>query len=119
MRKLYIKRERALACFAIPYHCVVGQSREEHLRWVAEQDRAELMMLHGPGTMKNGETICMEMDENPSSLFVIAYQEHGELTTQEIAIPAGSSNLAYTVKTQYDGSRRLALELSESPADNG
>ena len=111
MRKLYVTRERALACFALTYHCVIGQTVEEHLRWAEEQDREELMLRHGPGSLRNGETVCLALDEGPGSLFVIAYQEHGTLTTECVALPAGPDDLRYTVKTRFDGDRRLTLTL--------
>jgi hypothetical protein len=39
MRKLYIKRERVLACFGINYRCIVGENVQDHLAWAAAQDR--------------------------------------------------------------------------------
>ena len=113
MRHLYLKRERALACFAIAYHCVIGQSIENHRLWLQNQDRHALMAAHDPNSVRNGETICIELNEAPSSLFVVAYQEHGELTTQELAIPAGSEDLYFLVSTVYDGNRQLYLELTQ------
>lgn len=113
MRKLYIRRERALACFAIPYHCVIGQPMEEHLRWAETQDRRALMMSH-ENAMRSGETICLTLDDEPSSLFVIAYQERGALITEELPVPAGTEDLFFVVSTQFDGNRRLCLELSVS-----
>ena len=111
MRNLYLKRERALACFAIPYHCVIGQTREEHLRWAETRDRPALMTSR-VNAVRSGETICVPLEEEPSSLFVIAYQERGALTTEELPLPAGSDDLYYVVTTQYDGHRRLSLELA-------
>ena len=52
MRKLYVKRQRALACFSVTYHCILGQSQEDHLRWVREQSRPELMRSREPGGMR-------------------------------------------------------------------
>ena len=39
MRKLYLTRQRALACFGTAYHCILGKSQEEHLEWVRQQPR--------------------------------------------------------------------------------
>ena len=119
MRHLYLKRQRALACFAIAYHCVLGQSIEDHRLWLQNQDRSGLLSAHGPNSLRNGETIRIELDEAPSSLFVIAYQERGELVTQEVAIPAGSEDLCYVVSTVYDGNRQLYLELKQMPEGVG
>ena len=117
MRKLYVKRQRALACFSVTYHCILGQSQEDHLRWVREQSRPELMRSREPGGMRNGETICLELGEGPSSIFVIAYLEQRDLMTRLLPIPAGTEDLLCTVVTQYDGNRRLALELVPGDPD--
>jgi len=119
MRRLYVTRERALACFALVYHCVTGQTREEHLRWAEEQDRAELMVSRGPGSLRNGETTALEIGEEATTLFVVAYQEHGALTSEELELSAGADDLHCIVSTRFDGDRRLCLELrrSEEAAD--
>lgn len=113
MRNLHITRERALACFALPYHCVIGQTIGEHLRRVEVQERAALMTSR-ENAVRNGETVCIPIDEAESTLFVIAYQEHGALTTEELPIPAGAAELHYTVATQFDGDRRLYLTLTKT-----
>ena len=117
MRKLYVKRQRALACFGISYHCVLGRSLEEHLKWVETQDRDTLMQSHGPGSMRNGETVCLEIGAGPGSLFVIAYLEQRVLTTRLLPIPPGPEDLLCTVVTRYDGNRRLSLELVPGDPD--
>ena len=117
MRKLYVKRQRALACFGLAYHCVLNQSQAEHLKWVKDQDREDLMHLRGPGSMRNGETVCLELDEGPGSIFVAAYPEHGVLMTREIPIPPGREDLLCTVVTNYDGNRKLSLELVPGDPD--
>ncbi len=116
MRKLYIRRERALACFAIPYHCVVDEPMAEHLRRIETLDRRTLMLSHDENTVRNGETICLAHDETAGSLFVIAYREHDVLATETLPIPAGDGDLRFTVTTQYDGDRRLSLSLSAERA---
>ena len=113
MRKLYIKRERALACFGINYRCIVGENVQDHLAWAAAQDREGLMMTVDEKTLRNGGTVCLEIGEEKTTLFVIAYREHSELVSNTVKIPAGKMNLHYTVQTIYDGDKRLALRLSE------
>ena len=117
MRKLYVKRQRALACFGIAYHCILDRSREEHLKWVERQDREELMQYRGPESMRNGETICLDLGEGPGSIFVVAYPEHGVLSTRELPIPPGTEDLLCTVVTRFDGNRRLSLELVPGDPD--
>jgi len=111
MRKLYVTRKRALACFGLAYHCILGTSREEHLAWVKEQNREELMQDPGQAPVRNGETICLELGKEASSLFVIAYLEQRELMTQIIPIPAGTEDLWVSVVTDFDGNRRLSMRL--------
>ena len=111
VRRLFIRRERALACFALPYHCVIGQGREEHLRRTENMDRGELM-LSRENAVRNGETICLPLDREASTIFAAAYQEHGTLTTEELPIPAGADDLYFVIRTQFDGDRRLSLELA-------
>jgi len=117
MRKLYVKRQRALACFGTAYHCILGQSREEHIRWAEQQDRKTLMQREDPSALLNGETVCLEMEDAPSSLLVAAYLENRILTTQLVPIPAGTGNLLCTVVTHFDGARRLYLELVPGDPD--
>ena len=113
MRNLYIKRERALACFALAYRCVIGRSKEEYLQWLQTQDRSALMTAQDAYSIKNGGTICVELDEEPTTLFVIACQEHGALMTPVAAIPPGREDLYFVVLTVYDGNRKLCLDLKQ------
>ena len=115
MRRLYVKRIRALACFGINYYCVTGQTAEDHLQWAAQQDRSALMLLENERTLKNGGEVCIEIPETEHSLFVIAYREHSELMTETVMLPAGKEDLRFEVETIYNGSRKLAIELRESP----
>ena len=116
MRKLYLTRQRALACFGTAYHCILGKSKEEHLEWVRQQPRKDLMQYHGPESVRNGETVCLELGEEASSLFVIAYLEQRELMTRTLPIPAGDEDLWISVITNFDGNRRLSLQLAPGGA---
>ena len=111
MRKIIISRHRALACFGVSYHCVLGMTPEEHLSWVRERNRDILMQFHSPASMGNGETICIGLDDNASTIFVIAYLEKKELMTEVLPIPAGYEDLHFIVETEFDGNRRLSLKL--------
>ena len=111
MRKLYVTRQRALACFGLLYHCVLGTSREDHLAWTENQNREELMCDIGHNAVRNGETICLELGEEATSLFVIAYLEKRNLITQTVSIPAGTDDLRVSIVTDYDGNRKLSIIL--------
>ena len=57
MRHLIVHRERALACFAMKYDCVLDREQADFLAELEGKDRGELM-LNAPGVpMRNGETI--------------------------------------------------------------
>ena len=114
MRKLIVSRQRALACFGTAYHCIIGQSIEAHQQWASEQDRDVLMTSHAQNSIRNGETIMMEIPEDATTMFIIAYLEQRNLTTQKLTIPAGQTDLHYVVITNFDGNRRLSLELREA-----
>ena len=60
MRHLIVHRERALACFAMKYDCVLDREQADFLAELEGKDRGELM-LNAPGVpMRNGETITIE-----------------------------------------------------------
>lgn len=111
MRHLILRRERALACFATPYDCVLNRDREEFLAWLEGQELQTLMM-QGVGTpVRNGETITLEIGEEAGGFFVAAYLEKRALVTEAAEIPAGDQDVRYVVRTQYDGFRRLGIVL--------
>ena len=118
MRNLYITRKRALACFGVLYHCILGASQEEHLAWVETQNREELMCDIGNNAIRNGETICVEIGEQETSLFVIAYLEKRNLMTQTVLIPEGTEDLRACIVTDYDGNRKLAMHVVPGGMDN-
>ena len=113
MRKIYVTRERALACFGISYQWVIGETVDEHLIRIAGADRESLMRKMDEKTLQNGRQICFEIPETETTFFVIAYREHSELVSNKKKIPAGKMDLFYIVQTDYDGNKRLALKLKE------
>ena len=60
MRKLYVKRERVLACFAIPYHCVIGRRKEEYLGWAVVFTGGDDPWVGG--TSSRIPTLCRERE---------------------------------------------------------
>lgn len=111
MRHLILRRERALACFATKYDCVLNRDRGEFLDWLAGRDLPQLM-VQGVGTpLRNGETVTLDIGEESTTFFVAAYLEKRALVTQAADIPAGDEDVCYVVRTDYDGFRRLQLTL--------
>ena len=111
MRHLILRRERALACFATPYDCVVNRDREEFLAWLEGQELQNLMM-QGVGTpVRNGETVTLDIGEEGGCFLVAAYLEKRALVTETGKIEPGTGDVHYVVRTQYDGFRRLGIIL--------
>ena len=111
MRQLILRRERALACFATPYYCLMGREREEFLAWLAEQAPGALMERGAGIPLRNGETVALEIGEEETAFFVAAYLEKRSLVTGQAVIPPGTEDVRYMVRTSYDGYRRLSLSL--------
>lgn len=111
MRHLILRRERALACFATKYDCILNRDRQEFLDWLAGQDLQRLM-VQGVGTpLRNGETVTLDIGEEGATFFVAACLEKRALVTDTAEIPAGDQDVHYVVRTDYDGYRRLQLTL--------
>lgn len=114
MRHLILRRERALACFATSYYCVLGRDRAEFMDWLATQDPRELMARGEGVPLRNGETIALEIGQGSVSFFVAAYLEQRCLVTGQAEIGPGTEDEAWVVRTDYDGHRRLALRLERA-----
>lgn len=109
MRHLIVHRERALACFAMKYDCILDREQAEFLASLEGQDRNELM-LNGAGVpMRNGETVSIELDEGEHRFFVAVCLESRTMTTNDLTIPAGTEDAEITVRTDYNGDRKLEI----------
>ncbi len=109
MRHLIVHRERALACFAMKYDCVLDREQADFLAELKGKDREELM-LNAPGVpMRNGETITIELDEGEHRFFAAACLESRTMTTNDLTIPAGDADAEITVRTDYNGDRKLEI----------
>ena len=107
MRYLTVQRERALACFAMKYDCILNR---EQAAFVAEHEGCSLEEGLGDWpSLRNGGTIRIELDEKQTTFFAVCQTEHRLLCTPEIAIPAGTEDVNILVRTVYDGDRKLSL----------
>ena len=111
MRRLVIHRERALACFAMKYHCIVGRERERFLEELSKQGPGVHLWDGDEPTLQNGQTIGIVIGEEPVSFFVVACLDGWDLATEEVTIPAGEGDVYFTVRTDFDGDKRLSLQL--------
>jgi hypothetical protein len=116
MRHISIRRERALAAFALKYYCVFDRNSEE---FIAELERNEVTarFAHvGDVSLRNGERIRVGMDEEEHTLFVMIYTENKNIATNTVTIPAGAEEPSYQIITDFDGYRSLTFSIQlENP----
>jgi hypothetical protein len=111
MRQLILHRERALAGFAIRYFGVLDR---DPAAFVAELERSAetARFAHvGDCALRNGETVSLNLDDGPHTLFVIIYTESRNVVTNLVTIDAGREDAEFTVRTEYDGYRKLQFVL--------
>ncbi len=107
MRYLTIQRERALACFAMKYACILNQPQEQ---FVADNEARTLEEgLGNWPTLRNGECIRIEIGEEETTFFAALQTEHKLMVTPVITIEAGTENAEILVQTEFDGNRKLSL----------
>lgn len=116
MRKLILHRQRALACFAMKYHCVVNEDREAFLRDLAASDQPVHLWDRTDGVLRNGETAALSIPEEACRFFVVACLNGWDLPTEEVVLAPGTEDVFYTVITEFDGDRRLSLRLVPTEA---
>ncbi len=107
MRRLIIHRQRALACFGVPYYCVPG-----------DDIGAVLSMPSGMTpdgvAVANGQTVTILIDEAQPGRFFAAMKNGSRcLVTQPVTIPNGTEDVSFTIITDFDGLRRLQLRIVE------
>ena len=109
MRKLIVHRERALACFAMKYHCIVNEDREEFLRCLGEED-ASIHLWNSRGySLRNGERISIPIGEEGCRFFVLACLDGRDIATETLFVPAGEEDAFCTVFTDFDGNKKLGI----------
>ena len=109
MRHLIVHRERALACFAMKYDCILDTEQAEFLASLEGKDRNELMMNGAGVPMRNGETVSIELDEGEHRFFAAVCLESRTMTTNDLTIPAGDADVEVAVRTDYNGDKRLEI----------
>lgn len=109
MRKLILHRQKALACFAMKYHCIVNQDKECFLRELAALDQPVHLIDETDFALRNGETIALPLSEDGCRFFVVACLNGWDLPTNEIVVEPGTDDVFYTVVTDFDGNRRLRI----------
>ena len=111
MRRLIIHRERALACFAMKYHCIVNRDREEFLARLREEAQPVHLWDETEYALSNGQTVSIPIEDGGCRFFVVACLDGRDLATDEIAVVPGEEDVSFVVRTDYDGNRRLGIRL--------
>lgn len=111
MRRLILHRERALACFAMKYHCILDRDRDGFLHELKEREQGIHLWNDGECSLKNGQTIQVELSEGEHTFFVVACLDGRDMATEPVVIRPGEEDVYWTVRTDYDGSRRLGILL--------
>ena len=111
MRRLILRRERALACFAMKYHCILDRNREEFLAELRMQDQPVHLWNETRYALSNGQTISIGIGEEGVRFFVVACLDGRDLATEEVVVGPGREDAAYVVRTDYDGNRRLGIHV--------
>lgn len=111
MRNLILHRQKALACFAMKYHCIVNEDREAFLRELAASDQPVHLFDQTDRALRNGETITLPIPEEGCRFFVVACLNGWDLPTEDVVVPPGTSDVRYTVVTDFDGNRSLSLRI--------
>lgn len=116
MRRLIIHRERALACFAMKYHCMINRDREEFLAQLREDTQPVHLWDEGEYALSNGQTISIPIEDRGCRFFVVACLDGRDLATDEVVVPPGEGDVSCLVRTDYDGNRRLGIRLIPAEA---
>lgn len=109
MRHLILHRQRALACFAMKYCCILNRDREAFLRSPEGQDPLALLGSGIGPVLRNGETVSIDIGDGGCTFFVAACLDGRNLVTDEVVIPPGTEDAAYVIRTDYDGYKRLSI----------
>lgn len=111
MRYLTVQRERALACFAMKYACILncdqGQFIAENTHRTLEDGLGDWPML------RNGESIRIAISEEETTFFSALQTEHKLMVTPIVTIGAGTEDVKILVQTEFDGNRKLSLHAKK------
>jgi hypothetical protein len=111
MRTCIVHRERALACFSIPYFCLLDEDRAALVAGLEGKDQAALLQTSAGVPIRNGQTLRLPIPETGARFFVAAYLGGRNVISDEFVIPAGSEDVSFTIFTEYDGCRRLDVRV--------
>ncbi len=102
MRRLTIHRKKHFVGSLITYNCVLNKNLETFGAYIDslsdnELDELEKSLI----TIKNGQTITIEIDEIKNYLFILAITSTGPAVSNEITIEPGTEDIAINLITKY------------------
>lgn len=113
MRYLILHRERALAAFALTYYCHLNRDRTVHME-ALEQMAEPRLEARGDYGLKNGQTIKIPISQEENQFFIGIYTQQKNHVSGSVPIPAGETDVAYRILTDYDGDKRLSFRIEEA-----
>ena len=141
MRRVVIKREKCkFVGMLIEYWCIVNFDKDEFMQYFKQRDECEgeadngaLPEINsGKGRLyidsyddsgnsireylqafpvNNGKTVEIEIDEQRTTLFIFTNTSTGAAFSNQVVIPAGFSDLSYSIKTDYSMMGGISLIL--------
>jgi hypothetical protein len=112
MRQLILHRQRALACFALRYHCILNEERASFLAKLTQRDNLELMGEVSDYVLRNGETIAIPIDEGENTFFAAIYLEKKQLATEPVVIAPGTEDVRYQIVTDFNGANQMTISIA-------
>lgn len=99
MRHLILHRQRALIGFALKYYCVLGGDRAGFLARLDQERAAAQAGESVHPSLRNGDTIVLDLPEEGGSFFVAVFLEDRSIVTDPILVEPGREDVAYGILT--------------------
>lgn len=113
MRKLILHRQRALIAFALKYYCVTGQDRAAFMARLPQEKAAAWAGQSPFPSLRNGETITIDLPETGGSFFVAVFLEDRSIVTEPVVIGPGTEDVEYMILTDRAPYKGMGVALAE------
>lgn len=113
MRHLILRRQRALIGFALRYYCVMGQDRDAFLARLEQEQAAARAGQRLHPSLRNGDTISLELPEEGGSFFVAVFLEDRSIVTEPVHIGPGGDDVVYDILTDREPYKGMIVTLAQ------
>jgi len=104
---IYITRKKSFTGGLVKYYCVVGMSREDFLRDVAEQEHPSLwrgnkFLSESSNVFQIAykETVSIKIEKENTTMFVAAFMSSADVFSNEITIDISNPSQNYIIETK-------------------